>query len=204
MANVNMAELRSALKSCVEFCREHDDREYCERHKPRLEGALEELLESRRETDRYFADWRDEQRDQKKAWKDLAKELRRAQKELDRVNAFGYPDQRVMYWDKERLEESLEEMITYLREHTDDFEFAEDIASTLERKIDLAHDEIDDQKDALRVYRRKVKKRSDAMGGAAQVIGDFRELLRDELGEDDEEYQSIRWPFGISPDEATF
>lgn len=204
MANVNLAELRSALKSCVEFCREHDDRDYCQRHKPLLEGALEDLEESRRETDAYFADWRSEQREQKKAWKDLAKELRRAQKELDRVNAFGYPDQRVMYWDEELLEEAIEEMIAYLQDEGGDYEFADDIASTLERKLELAHDEVGEQKDALRAYRRKVKKRSDAMGGAAQVIGDFRELLRDELGEDDPDYQSIRWPFGISPDEATF
>lgn len=204
MANVNMAELRSALKSCVEFCRTHEDREYCQRHKPLLEQAWEELRESRRETDRLYADWRGQRREQRQAWKDLAKELRNAQKQLDRVNAYNYPDQRIMYWDEELLEETLEEMIEYLRDHADDYEFAEDIASTIERKLELAHDEIKDQKDALRAYRRKVKKRSDAMGHAAQVIGDFRELLRDELGEDDEEYQSLRWPFGISPDEATF
>jgi len=204
MANVNMAELRSALKSCVEFCREHDDREYCQRHKPLLEGALQDLVESRRETDNYFSQWREEQREQKKAWKQLAKDLRQAQKELDRVNAYGYPDQRVMYWDEEVLEEAIEEMVEYLRDHADEYDFAEDMASSLDRKVEIAHDEVDEQQDALRAYRRKVKKRSDAMGGAAQVIGDFRELLRDELGEDDPEYQSIRWPFGISPDEATF
>ena len=204
MANVNMAELRSALVSCVEFCREHDDRDYCQRHESRLERALQELDESRRETDEYFADWRVEQRQQKKAWKELAKDLREAQSELDRVNAMGYPDERVMYWDEEILEETIEEMIGYLEQHADDWEFAEDLAGTLERKLEFAHAKGEEQKDALRVYQTKVKKRSDAMGGAAQVVRDFRELLRDQLGEDDEDYESIRWPYGISPDEATF
>ena len=204
MANVNMAELRSALESCVEFCREHDDRDYCQRHKALLEDALEELDESRRETDEYFADWRVEQRQQKKAWKDLAKELRETQKELGRVNAMGYPDERIMYWDEEILEETLEEMIAYLEDHADDYEFAEDQAGTLERKLEFAHDKGEDQKDALRVYQTKVKKRSDAMGGAAQVVRDFRQLLRDQLGEGHDDYESIRWPYGISPDEATF
>jgi chromosome segregation ATPase len=203
MANVNMAELRSTLEHCVEFCRKHDERDYCQRHRPLLENALEELEESRKETDQYFADWRECQRQQKKSWKELAGELRDAQKELDRVNAYGYPDERIRYWDEERLEEAIDEMIEYLQEHTDEIDFAADLADKLDRKLDIAHQYVDEQEDALDVYRSKIKKRSDAMGGAAQVIGDFRELLRDELGIEDEEYQSIRWPYNISPDDAT-
>ncbi len=204
MANVNMAELRTTLEHCVEFCREHDDREYCQRHGPRLEDALEDLESSRRETDAYFTEWRRRQREQKIAWKELAGQLREAQQKLDRVDAFGYPDERLMYWDEERLEEGLEEMIDYLREQTDEFEFADELAETLQRKLEMAHQDVEEQEEALDDYRNKIKKRSDAMGGAAQVIGDFRELLRDELGAEDDEYQSIRWPYGVSPDEATF
>lgn len=204
MPNVNMAELRSSLKSCVRFCRSHDDRDYCQRHLPILEKALHDLQESTRETDEYFTEWRREQREEKQSWKALAKGLREAQDELDRVNAFGYPDKRVMYWDEEILTDAVENMIAYLEEHSEDLEFAADLAGKLERRLEKAQGEDRQQSDALRHYQRKVKKRSDAMGGAAQVIGDFRELLRDELGVDDSEYQQIRWPYGISPDEKTF
>lgn len=202
MPNVNVADLRASLKSCVEFCREHEERDYCERHLPRLERALHELRESRRETDEYFAEWRVEQRQERKSWKELAKTLREAQEELDRVNAVGFPDQRIRYWDEELLEETVREMVSYLEQRTDEIEFAADYADRLTRTLDGAVDEDDEQSDALRAYQRRVKKRSDAMGGAAQVIADFRELLRDELGTDDPEYQSLRWPYALSPDEA--
>lgn len=203
MPNVNIADLRASLKSCVEFCREHESREYCQRHLPILERALDELRESRRQTDEYFVEWREEQREQRQSWKRLAKLLRETQDELDRVNAVGYPDQRIMYWDQELLEETVREMIGFLEGQGDEIEFAGNYSDKLERTLEGARDEDDEQSDALRAYQGRVKKRSDAMGGAAQVVADFRELLRDELGVDDPEYQSLRWPYALSPDQAS-
>lgn len=197
MPNVNMGELRSSLKQCVRHCREHRDRDYSERHLPILVGALEELQESNRETDRHFANWRAEQREQRQAWKALSKELREVQEELDRVNAVGFPDQRVLYWDEEILEDTVRELIDYLEGHSDDIEFAADLAEKLERKLEKAAGENEDQQKALRVYQSKIKKRSEAMGDAIQALSDFRSLLRDELGADHEEYNAIRWPYGL-------
>jgi chromosome segregation ATPase len=204
MANVNTAELRASLKNCVEFCRANDDRDYCQRHLPRLEKALHKLQESRDETDACFTDWREEQRQQKQSWKELARELRQTQEELSRVDASGFPDERVMYWDEEILAEAINRMIDWLKEQGEAIDFAVDTADKLERKLESAQGENEEQEEALRVYRNKVKKRSDSMGRAIQVVVDFRELLRDQLGEEHEDYQSIRWPYALSPDDNFF
>lgn len=202
MPNVNMASLRASLEQCVEFCREHDDREYCARHLPMLEEALEELEGSRQETDDQYAEWRNRRQSQLQIWKSLAKLLDETQEELNRVNAVGYPDQTIRYWNRDLLEEVVEEMIEYLEARTDEIESAGRYADKLRRELASANEEVDKQKKALRNYQRRVKKRSDAMAGAAQAIMDFRELLEDEVGTDHPEYEGIRWPYALSPTEA--
>lgn len=204
MANVNVADLRASLKECIEFCQEHDDREYCQRHLPRLERALENFQSSRRETDQTFANWRAEQRAEKKAWKALSQTLAETQDELERVDAFGYPDERVRYWDPERLEDAVQMMMSYLADHSDDIEVADKYHDKLERELSAAKDEGSEQGNALRQYTQKVKIRSDAMGAAKEAVDDFRNALRDELGENHPEYQSIRWPYALSPDDGFF
>jgi len=202
MPNVNMANLRASLEQCVEFCRDNDNRDYCARHLPMLEEALEELKESREETDDRYADWRDRRQDQLQAWKRVAKLLDETQRELNRVNAVGYPDQKVRYWDQELLEGVVEEMIEYLRARTDEIESAETYADKLRRELDEALEEIEKQEKALRLYQRLVEKRTDAMAGAAQAVKDFRALLEDEIGTDHPDYEGIRWPYALSPTEA--
>lgn len=202
MPNVNVAELKSSLKQCVEYCREHQDRDYCERHLSRLEEALEDLRESRRETDEFYSDWMKQHRSQRQAWKELAETLREVQDELDRVNAVGYPDERIRYWDEELLEEAVDEMVEYLEEEGDDVESAGDMAGRLERYLKAARDETEQQENARGAYTRRVKKRSDAMGLAINVLADFRDLLREQLGEEHPEYEGIRWPYGVAPDQA--
>ena len=202
MASVNVAELRASLKSCIEFCREHPQRSYCERQLPLLERALEKFEDSRAESDKYYAEWRAEWRAEKQAWKQLSATFADVQRTLDRVNATGYPDKTVRYWDPEALAEVVEEMIGFLQERADKFDFADDEAGKLERYLEAARAATEQQEDAYRVYNRRVKKRSSGRGLAVEAVRDFRELLRDELGKDDADYQSIRWPYAISPDEG--
>lgn len=201
MPSVNAAELRASLKSCIEFCQDHSDREYCERQRPLLERALERYRESRDETDRYYAEWREEWRTQKQCWKEVSQTLADVQDQLEAVNAVGYPDRTVRYWDEEELRDIVEDMIAFL-EDNDDIEFAENEAGKLERKLEAAEQAVEDQKDALRAYNRRVKKRSDSWGQAVEAVRDFRELVRDELGSDHPEYESIRWPYAVSPDDG--
>jgi chromosome segregation ATPase len=204
MANVNVAELRASLKACLEFCREHEDRDYCRRHLPRLKRALNKFQKSRKETDRSFTEWRAEKRREKKSWKALSKTLAATQDELERIDAFGYPDERTRYWDREILEDAVRSMMEYLDEHADAIDFAEKYRDKLERQLDTAKSELDDEGNALDNYTQKVKLRSDAMGTAKEAVAEFRNTLRDELGTDHPEYQSIRWPYELSPDEGFF
>jgi len=203
MPNVNMADLRSSLRGCVEYCRNHEERDFCQRHLPLLEDALEELVESRKETDEYYAKWRGQRRSHRQAWKSVSSLFAETQQELDRVNAVGYPDQTVRYWDEELLEEVVEEMIEYLEARRDSIESASEYIDKLDRELGKAREELEAKKTALRGYQRRVKKRSDAMAGAAQAIMDFREILEDELGSKHPDYDEIRWPYALTQYEAT-
>lgn len=202
MPSVNVAELRASLKSCLEYCQEHPERGFCERQQPLLERAMEKFEESRAETDHFYAKWRAKWRDEKQAWKALSKTFAQTQRQLDAVNATGYPDQTVRYWDKNELRDVVETLIDYLEGRSEEIDFAADEAGKLERELEAAEDSVKDQEDALRVYNRRVKKRSDARGQAVEAVRDFREVMRDELGVDHEEYQSVRWPYAVSPDEG--
>ncbi|MFB6264684.1 MAG: hypothetical protein ABEL76_13830 [Bradymonadaceae bacterium] len=203
MANVNFAELRASLRDCVEFCREHEDRSYCERFLPKIEDALDSLQESKRESDASYAEWRAERRGRRKAWKELSKQLKEAQRKLDGINAVGFPTEEVRYWDEDRLQEIVEEMRGYLDARTDAIDFAEDLSDRLQRKLDAAIDETDDEYGAVDSYSRQAKLRSKAFGSAVQVLSDFREALREELGQDHPEYTEIRWPYTVAPDDTT-
>lgn len=202
MANVNFAELRASLRDCVEFCREHDDRSYCEDFLPKLEAAIERMEKSKRESDAEYADWRAERRERRQAWKELSKKLKRVQRRLDRVNAVGFPSDEIRYWDEERLEETVRGMMAYLDERTDVIDFAADERDRLERGLDGAKDETEEEYGAVDSYSRRVKLRSKAFGSAVQALTDFRNALRDELGEEHPDYTDIRWPFTVAPDAA--
>jgi ribosomal protein S10 len=202
MANCNVAELRAALTSSIEYCRQNRDREFCDRHLPRLERALEKFEESREESDRLYVDWREDWAAEKQAWKALSQILRDVQNQLDAMNVVGYPDARVRHWDAEQLDEVVEQMKTFLRESADDIEGADDLADKIERRQESAYDAKKEQEDSRDVYRGRVRKRSDARGQAVEAVRDFREVMRETLGVDHEDYQSIRWPYAVSPDDA--
>ena len=202
MANCNVAELRAALTSSIEYCRNHRDRDFCDRHLPRLERALEKFEESRDESDRLYVDWREDWNAEKQAWKALSEILRDVQNQLDAMNVTGYPDARVRYWDAEELDGVVEQMKSFLREDADDIEGSSDLADKIERRQESAHDAKKAQENSRDVYRGRVRKRSDARGQAVEAVRDFREVMRETLGVDNDDYQSIRWPYAVSPDDA--
>lgn len=202
MSYANVSELKACLRDCVKFCREHSDRSYCQEHLSRLERGLSELRKRFEMTDQYYARWKAEHREDRQTWKKLAKNLKSVQNKLERIEAIGFPDERVSYWDEERLEAVARNMIDYLREHVDDIEFAEDEADRLERGIDSGHSDHHDNDKAFDTYHRFAQYRGEALSHASQVIAGFRESMRRNLGKDHPDYQEIRWAQSVSPDQS--
>lgn len=205
MAQANISEVRTCIKQCLSFCETNSDREYCQRHGPKFEDVLDRLESSRLESDEYYKEWRAAIKEQHIKWREVSEELADLQDELERVNAVGFPDQQTRYWDEERLAEVVGEMVDFLESNADDIDIdVEDAVERLERKVDSARETIEREQETRDAYKRIVKKRSEAMQDAAVTIGDFRDELRQVLGADHDEYQSIRWPYSVAPDESLF
>lgn len=201
MSYANVFELTKCLQDCLEYCRQHPDRGHSQFYESLIRNAKEELEQSTDKANQEFTEWRMESRDDKLAWKHLAAKLASIQKQLDAVNAIGFLDQKVMYWNRPNLVAAVDKMILYLRERTDDIEFAADEADALERQKQKAQSEDNEADRALDDYIRFSKLRSDGLTNAKETIANFRKALRRDLTIRSAEYQAIRWPQQVAPDE---
>ena len=197
----NVFELTKCLADCIEYCEEYPDRRHSDFYLPLLEQAQDELRKTTDRANREFVEWRMESRDDELAWKHLSRKLSNIQDQLASVNAIGYIDQNVSYRNREALEEAVDEMMDYLRERTDDLDFADDEADKLERQLTKAKSEGEESERALDEYLRFSKMRANGLTTTKDTIANFRKALRRDLGRRDETYQSIRWPQQIAPDE---
>ena len=202
MPHANVTELRYCLKDCISYCRDHQDKEYCEVHLPRLVEALENLNDAIEKTDRQWGDYKSEFGQGKMAWKDLAKTVREAQRELKSVDAIGYPDREPQYWIEDELVALADELYGYLEERTDSIDFADRYLTKLETQLDAARGEGTEERDALRKYGQFIGARKDAIADCGHVIGGFRESIRRDLGKDHPDYESIRWAQSVAPDKT--
>ena len=202
MPHANVTELRYCLKDCISYARSHQDKEYCEVHLPRLVEALENLDASITETDRQWGDYKSEFGQGKMAWKNLAKTVREAQRELASVDAIGFPDREPQYWIEEELVALVEQLHEYLEERTDSIDFADRYLTKLETQLDTAESEGTEERDARREYSRFVGTRKDAIADCNHVIAGFRESIRRDLGTDHPDYQEIRWAQSVAPDKS--
>lgn len=197
----NVFELTACLDDCIEYCRRYSERKHSQFHGPLLRDAKRELEQTTEKADEEFVEWRMESREDRLAWKHLGRRVSAIQRKLDAVNAIGYVDQNVNYWDPETLLAVVDEMVDYLRARVEDIEFAEDEADKLERLRNKALSEDDESERALDEYIRYSKMRSDGLTTAKDTIANFRKALRRDLTRRDEDYQAIRWPHQVAPDD---
>ena len=201
MATANVIELETCLRESLEYCRTHPDHEFVQYYRPRLEHAKKKWEESVQVADRHYLQWQAEFIEDKLAWKRLGSELRATQKLLRRIGALGYPSTVVYHWDEEILTAAVEEMIDYLEERTGSIDEAQERIETLRRLLGGAQGETSSVDDALHEYNRFVLFQAEAMGTLSNALANFRVAMRRSLGKKSEEYQSIRWPITLAPDE---
>jgi len=201
MSNANVIELERALADCIAYCRDHEDLEFVEYFQPRLEHARKKWESSSESSQREYLEWQAERIDEKVAWKRLARELKAAQTMLRKVNAIGYPDRSILYWDEEALTAEVDAMLGYLRERVDVIDGASSAADKLERLLTLATGENREEDEALHDYNRYVLFLAEALGTLNTAIADFRVSMRKNLGKEHADYRAIRWPLSVAPDE---
>ncbi len=202
MPYANISEVKACLADCLAYCKEHGDVDYCAYYLPQIREVVDDIKEAWTTTDRYFAQWRREAGEDKLSWKNVAKLLREVQGRLQRIDAVGYPDRRVMYWDEEILEAAVREMMDYLSERSDVIDFADDYLNRFDLLLDTAHTEHNQSADALRSYQQHFRARRDTLSNAYHIIAEFRDSMRNHLGKDHPDYQKIRWAWSVSPDET--
>jgi hypothetical protein len=201
MAYANIAEINVCLADCLQYCEQNPGAEYCVQYVPQLRRVIADLRQTKLSSDHYYSRWRLEVGDDKRSWKTVATLLREVQVRLKKVDAIGFPDRRVMYWDVPLLEVAARDMMDYLRDRSDDIDFAADYLTRFEQAIATAHGEDDQSEDALHSYRNHIGARRDAVSDATHVITGLRTAMRKELGKDSPEYKSIRWTWALAPDE---
>ena len=201
MPNANRFELETCLKDCLRFCDEHPDLDVVQVFHERFTLAAHHYADSMEMSDKTHAKWRVEEREEMVAWKQIASNLRDTQNTLRRMGAFGYPEHRVLYWDRVLLLEVVDEMITYLRDHADDIEWSKGTVDLFERQVGSAKSEGRDQTDALKTFQRYIDVRRESMSELGALIGEFRVALRRTFGKKDPRYGSIHWPYAIASDE---
>jgi predicted ribosome quality control (RQC) complex YloA/Tae2 family protein len=202
MPNANIIEIEACLQQLGAYCDEHPDLKLVEIYGSRIRDASRKLRKSTRTTDDYYLQWREEDRQDKTAWKKVAAVCREIQRMLERVGALEYPDQVVMYWDDEILGDHADSILAYLDDNREDLDFAAEQYERLERNLDVARKEIADVEEALQNYKRYIGFRRSAMSNASSIIGEFRRAMRRQLGRQHEDYQAIDWPYSIASDET--
>ncbi len=202
MPTANVLEMESCLNDCIRFCDEHPDLEIVQLFRERIVKTQRKWRKSVRESDSEHRDWRAEQKEGRVVQKERAMALREVQRELRRIGALDFPSQRVLYWDEDALDAVISEMITYLREHRDDLDFASDYLDTFERLRKMVAEEEKEEGMALKNFQRSIDMRREAMGEMASMISEFRGALRRQLGKKHPDYLSINWPHAINSDEG--
>jgi hypothetical protein len=119
---------------------------------------------------------------------------------LRSINALGFLDGQVMYWDREVLSDQATLLKSYLKEHVDSIDFAQDTIDRIDRFLESAVAEHGNEDRALKDFQRFVSLRREAISEAGSVIGEFRVAMRRILGKTHPHYQGIFWPYAIASD----
>lgn len=201
MGNANVLELETCLEECIAYCAAHPKRDFVPFYAPRLAQAKQRWDESVAVSDHHYLNWQKEFREDRVQWRKLSNEYKQTQTALRRVNAVGYPEATVRYWDEEILADAVRDMVAYLDARRDVLDIAAERAELLTRSLSAAHSDDDIAEAALRQFKLHVLFRAQAMGTMSATIGDFRVAMRRAMGKKSDEYLSIRWPMTVAPDE---
>ncbi len=201
MPNANVIELEACLEDVLKYCDANPNTAFVQYYHPRVLNSWQTYKSAMTESDAKFIQWRREEEDDRMMWKHVARELASVQRQLKRINAVGFPSEKLGHWDEEALADLVNEMLAYLQERRAALEGASKMEDGLKMKLSRA--KVEDTADSLafREYRRIASTRADALGSLSAHLWDFRGALRRQAGKRDPAYTAIRWPYSMNPDD---
>ena len=202
MPNANVIELEACFEDVLKYCDAHPELDFVKYFHPRLSHAWKIYTKAMRESDLKFVEWRHEEEEDRMTWKHLGVELASVQRQLKRLNAVGYPTQKIRHWDEPALAAVVEEMLAYLTERKTTIEGAPEMIEKLKQKVARASTEARDESVVFREYQRFASNRAEALGSMSAHLWEFRGSMRRQLGKRNADYTSIRWPFSLNPDDG--
>ncbi len=200
MSNANFIELETCIEHCINYCATHKSLDFVEIYEPRLVYARTRFDEGVETSDKKYLVWQSAVADETRAWKSVASQLKMLQKEIASMGCSDYPSERIMYWDTEILSDSVAQLLTFIDSFEEKAELKEDVdkikrgLSAAQSKRILSHEKVSE-------YSRFSRMRSEALGTLNATLGDFRKSMRRNLGKQSEDYNAIRWPMTLAPDE---
>lgn len=202
MPNANVIELEACFEDVLRYCESHADLDFVKYYYPRLVNAWKTYNTAMKESDSKFVEWRHEEEEDRLMWKHLAVELAATQRRLRSLNAVGYPDTKIRYWDEGALAAAVNDMLAYLQERKASIEGSAEMIEKLKQKLSRASAEARDESSVFRQYQRFASNRADALGSLSAHLWDFRGAMRRQLGKTSADYAAIRWPFSLNPDDG--
>jgi hypothetical protein len=201
MPNANVIELEACLEDVLKYCDANPETAFVQYYHPRVLHSWRTYSSAMTESDAKFIQWRREEEDDRMMWKHVALELAATQRQLKRLNAVGFPTEKLGHWDEEALVDLVNEMLTYLQERRSVIEGASKLEEVLKQKLARAKVEKTEDSLAFREYRRIASTRADALGSLSAHLWEFRGALRRQSGKRDPSYTDIRWTYSLNPDD---
>lgn len=200
MSNANFIELETCIEHCINYCADHQTLDFVGIYEPRLIHARARFDEGIEVSDRKYLFWQTAVAEETRAWKTVATQFKALQKDIARTGTKDFPDQSVMYWDTEILSDSVSELFEFIESFSEKEELQNEV-DRLKRAIDSAAAKRVISTEKVSVYSRFSRMRSESLGTLNATLGDFRKSMRRNLGIDHADYQSIRWPMTLAPDD---
>lgn len=200
MSNANFIELETCIAHCIDYCAGHQTLDFVEIYEPRLIHARARFDEGIEVSDRKYLVWQSAVTDETRAWKTVATQLKALQKDIARMGTTNFPDKNVMYWDTEILTASVNELFAFISTFAEKDELQSEV-DRLKRALDSAAAKRVISGEKVSDYSRFSRMRSQSLGTLNATLGDFRKSMRRNLGNEHEDYLSIRWPMTLAPDD---
>ena len=200
MSNANFIELETCIEHCINYCATHKSLDFVEIYEPRLVYARTRFDEGVETSDEKYLVWQSAAAEETRAWKSVASQLKMLQKEIAAMGCTDYPNARIMYWDTEILSDSVGQLLAFI----EGFEEKEDLKDDVERikrSLSTAQSKHVISQEKVSEYSRFSRMRSQALGTLNATLSDFRKSMRRNLGKQSEDYNAIRWPMTLAPDE---
>ena len=181
MPNANVIELEACLEDVLKYCDAHPETAFVQYYHPRVLHSWRTYSSAMTESDAKFIQWRREEEDDRMMWKHVAQELSATQRQLKRLNAVGFPTEKLGHWDEDALVDLVNEMLAYLHERHSVIEGAAKMEEGLKQKLARAKVEKTLSEDELFLLDNGISNQGFHYWGSAKFFGQIGKAFAEAL-----------------------